>query len=163
MKPFPIFHGPYEVMLATENGSVYRSDGTQVETYINVDGYKTFGKNVGGYEVKKAVHRAVWEAFNGPVPNGMVIDHINQDKLDNRLSNLRLTTKSGNSHNTNRRGIHRVGARWRAITKVKGKNIHIGYYETEDEAVQAKRSWRDAKIKHEELEAIRAAGVEVTP
>ena len=38
------------------------------------------------------VHKFVWECFNGLIPEGMVIDHINDDKLDNRLCNLQLVT-----------------------------------------------------------------------
>ena len=40
----------------------------------------------------KLFHRIVYEAFNGPIPQGMTIDHIDQDKANNRLSNLRLAT-----------------------------------------------------------------------
>ena len=42
-------------------------------------------------------HRFVWECYNGIIPDGLVIDHINDDKIDNRLSNLQLlTTKENN-------------------------------------------------------------------
>ena len=33
------------------------------------------------------VHRLVWEAFNGPIPEGMQVNHLNEDKTDNRLEN----------------------------------------------------------------------------
>ena len=42
------------------------------------------------------VHRFVWECFNGVIPEGKVIDHINDDKEDNRLSNLQLMTPKEN-------------------------------------------------------------------
>lgn len=38
------------------------------------------------------VARLVWEAFNGPIPEGMQVNHINEDKTDNRLENLNLMT-----------------------------------------------------------------------
>lgn len=158
MRPFPIFHGPYEVMMADEDGTIRRSDGTEVSTYVNIDGYKTFGKNVGGSEVKVAVHRAVWEAFNGPVTNGMVVDHINQDKTDNRLANLRLMTKAGNTCNTSRRGIHRRGNKWRAVTKSNGVQTNLGTFDSEEDALQAKAAWRERRIKEEAEIAKRAAG-----
>ena len=44
-----------------------------------------------GYKAYQ-VHRFVWECFNGVIPEGKVIDHINNDKEDNRLCNLQLVT-----------------------------------------------------------------------
>ena len=42
------------------------------------------------------VHRFVWECFNGVIPEGKVIDHINDIKDDNRLCNLQLMTQQEN-------------------------------------------------------------------
>ena len=42
------------------------------------------------------VHRFVWECFYGLIPEGKVIDHINDDKEDNRLCNLQLLTQQEN-------------------------------------------------------------------
>ena len=42
------------------------------------------------------VHRFVWECFNGQIPEGKVIDHINNIKDDNRLCNLQLMTQQQN-------------------------------------------------------------------
>ena len=43
-----------------------------------------------------SVHRFVWEYFNGPVDEGLVIDHIDGDRSNNRLSNLRVVTQREN-------------------------------------------------------------------
>ncbi len=46
-------------------------------------------------------HRVIWFYFKGEIPEGMQIDHINGDKLDNRLENLRCVTPYDNTHNQN--------------------------------------------------------------
>lgn len=43
-----------------------------------------------------AFARIIWESFNGPVPEGMQLNHINEDKTDNRLENLNLMTPKEN-------------------------------------------------------------------
>ena len=42
------------------------------------------------------VHRLVYEAFNGQIPEGLQVNHINEVKTDNRLSNLNLMTPKEN-------------------------------------------------------------------
>ena len=42
------------------------------------------------------VHRFIWECYNGLVPVGLEIDHINDNRSDNRLCNLQLVTPSEN-------------------------------------------------------------------
>ena len=42
------------------------------------------------------VHRLVWEAFNGSIPEGLQVNHINEIKTDNRLENLNLMTHKEN-------------------------------------------------------------------
>ena len=44
----------------------------------------------------KLAHRLIWEHVHGPIPAGMSIDHINGDRADNRISNLRLVTHQEN-------------------------------------------------------------------
>jgi len=43
-----------------------------------------------------SVHRAVYETFNGDIPDNMVINHIDGNKLNNQLNNLELVTRSQN-------------------------------------------------------------------
>lgn len=55
----------------------------------------SFGKN--GKQWDRSVHRMAWEAFHGSIPPGMVINHINGEKTDNRIENLECCTPSQNS------------------------------------------------------------------
>ena len=42
------------------------------------------------------VHRFVWECYNGMIPDGKVIDHINDNNSNNRLCNLQVVTQQEN-------------------------------------------------------------------
>lgn len=46
----------------------------------------------------KQVHRLVYEAFYGPIPEGLQINHINEDPSDNRLANLNVMTPKENTN-----------------------------------------------------------------
>lgn len=63
-------------------------------------GYLYFGFFVGKGPNKKRIwrraHRVVYEAFIGNIKNGLVIDHIDGDKHNNRIDNLRMVTHSEN-------------------------------------------------------------------
>lgn len=93
------------------------------------------------------VHRIIWEMVNGPIPDGMEVDHENTAKSDNKISNLRLATHSQNGFNkrkprTNTSGykgvtFHRATRKWASQIVANGKRIHIGLHESKDEAYAA--------------------------
>ena len=64
------------------------------------------------------VHRFIWECFNGIIPEGLVIDHINDKRDDNHLCNLQLMTQQQNSIKGAKIVIIHS---WLAIMKMSGK------------------------------------------
>jgi hypothetical protein len=87
------------------------------------------------------VHRLIWMYLLDRWPETM-IDHINNDKLDNRMINLREVNHSQNMQN---RAIRESGykgvfpylkGRWRTAIGYKGKQINLGSYDTKEEAFE---------------------------
>lgn len=108
------------------HGLAVSADGTLLTpshmdgTYRGVDnghGYKIvrFTHFDTGVTVMKYVHRLVFEMFVGPISDDLEIDHINGDRGDNRLSNLRVV-----SHSENQRNPVTVGKLIRHLDLVRG-------------------------------------------
>lgn len=72
--------------------------GSIIKAYDNGTGYLQVKTMVNGITHRKYLHVLVWEAFNGEVPVGFEIDHLDNNKTNNRLDNLRLITRKDNMH-----------------------------------------------------------------
>lgn len=97
------------------------------------------------------LHHLIMERIlGGPIPEGYIVDHKNNNPLDNRRENLRLATLSNNAHNSRQqgncenpyKGIYyskekRRRKRWTAQIMVNGKYLHIGRFFTAEEAAKA--------------------------
>lgn len=75
--------------------------------------------------IYRRVHRLIWETFNGPIPDGLTIDHIDSNKQNNCLSNLRLLTREENASiaNKNKPSPHRY------IYELSKNGVLIGTYD----------------------------------
>jgi hypothetical protein len=93
-------------------------------------------------------HRLAWLIVHGEWPLAE-IDHVNGIPSDNRLSNLREASRAENCQNfkprrTNSSGhtgvsYARVLSRWHAQIMINGRNVHLGYFDTKEDAADAYR------------------------
>lgn len=106
--------------------------------------------------VRYCAHRLAWFYVHGVWPT-RDIDHINHDRLDNRISNLRELSRRGNMQNqirahanngTGALGVRPHGQRFVARIKIDGKQKHIGVFASVEAAskayIQAKRKFHPA-------------------
>mgnify|MGYP000739870310 CR=1 FL=1 len=103
-------------------------------------GYRQIGIS-GAYHLS---HRLAWKIMTGSDPVEQ-IDHINNDRADNRFANLRAATASQQRMNQTGFGSskflgvnwHRAAQKWQASIKVDSKARHLGYFVCELEAARA--------------------------
>lgn len=82
---------------ASENGSVYGSRGKELNPTLHHTGYSVITvRDQDGVQKQLRVHRFIWECLVGEIPPGMVINHKNGIKTDNRLDNLEVVTNQEN-------------------------------------------------------------------
>ena len=78
------------------------------------------------------VHRFIYECYNGVIPDGMVIDHINDIKDDNRVKNLQLMTPQHNSKKAAKnRDYSNQAANFKNVRRIKATNLEtneVSYY-----------------------------------
>lgn len=96
------------------------------------------------------MHILIWIMHFGEIPDGLIVDHIDQNISNNRIENLRILTKSQNNLNSDKRtGItfDKSRNKWRAQTSVNNRTVMLGRFDTEEEALAAYRAQRDTRIQ----------------
>ena len=73
--------------------------GVELAKNVVGDGYLRFDLCKNSKYDYRYIHQLVWETFVGEIPEGLEIDHIDTDKTNNRLDNLRVTDRAGNMRN----------------------------------------------------------------
>lgn len=98
MEEWKIVFEDYEI----SNLGNCRRNGITINGSIQNRGYKYFQVQREGKRINKLFHHLVAEAFIGERPNGLVIDHIDQNKLNNNVNNLRYVSQKINCENHKR-------------------------------------------------------------
>lgn len=132
---------------AVENGIT----GKILKPQSDKDGYHCVNLYKNGKQKKFKIHRLVAEAFINNPENKKCVDHINNNKLDNNINNLRWATNSENgmnrsiqSNNTSGfKGVHydKASDKWMAYIKIDGKHKTIGLFKTKEEASFARQEY----------------------
>ena len=114
---------------------------SHTEGYLHVKLTGTQGRR------NEFIHRLVAREFIDNPDNKRCVDHINYDKTDNAVNNLRWATHSENSRNMSKRnhasskylGVCWEPRRqtWRASITTNGHARHVGYFDIEEDAAKA--------------------------
>ena len=118
--------------------------GKILKQVINGRGYYDVGLYVNGKKHSKVVHRLVANAFLENLDNKKCVDHIDNDKQNNNINNLRYATIQENKRNSNIgknntsgiKGTHfnKKSNKWESYIKIDGIKTHLGFYKTIEEA-----------------------------
>lgn len=96
--------------------------------------------------------KMVWVIHNGEIPEGLEIDHIDRDPSNDAIENLRLVTRRQNCLNSIRKptphnpipGVFYFEERgrppWIAQISINGKRTRLGRFNTQQEAIDARRA-----------------------
>lgn len=91
------------------------------------------------------LHRLIWVMMNEAIPDNYVVDHINRNRTDNRITNLRCISKKQNNQNLSLRKTNKSGYRgimWNKATqswRVRIMKKHIGMYKRIEDAVKSRK------------------------
>lgn len=142
------------------NDRYYYDDGLLISKHTgnilcNMDSEGYIRIRVSGKEYR--AHRIIWEMHNGPIPEGMLVDHIDRDVYNNRIENLRLATRQQNNANSSKKialctpgipvlpkGVTRTGSNtYRVKLYHKYTCYCLGSYSTPEEAGQVYKDAAD--------------------
>lgn len=147
-RQIPNYEGLYECSSKGRVKSIYRgrSSGRFLRPQEAINGYVHVRLCKNGIVKKFNVHRLVIMSFMEYDPN-LVADHINRNRKDNRLCNLRQVTQRENMSNKSIKGTSKyVGVawykklkKWRTQINIGGVVKHLGYFSDEITAADAYR------------------------
>jgi hypothetical protein len=132
-----------------ETGEVFSSTG-KLQKSKDTSGYLRSNIRVGERKYNKYIfvktHRLAWFLYHGDIDDKLQIDHINHLTTDNRIENLRLVNQNKNMWNRkSSSGFSKLRNKYRATIGYYNKTIHIGVFDTKEEAQEA---YLEAKKKY---------------
>ena len=104
-----------------------------------------------GGRYQMMAHRLVWMYHNGLIPKDKDVDHINGNKSDNRIENLRLLSHRKNCLNRDvnkLKGVTFFKNRWLAQIVIDGKQKYLGRFKSKEEA---RKVFEDAWMKRQSI------------
>jgi HNH endonuclease/AP2 domain len=133
--------------ISTEGVVTNIKTGRTLKAGVISSGYLNVGLFLNGKMYNKLIHRLVAEAFIPNVDLLRCIDHIDRNKLNNDLSNLRWASHATNSQNKSiARGSssqyigvswQKKANKWEAHIVINSKKKYLGYYTSEEQAAIA--------------------------
>ena len=144
---FNLFNYDKDSGLLTYRNDTKNKHSGDVAGKKNSDGYLQVKIGKRNYKI----HRLVWLYVHGAWPADL-IDHINGDRTDNRICNLREATNTQNLMNSKVQARNTCGEkgvtwrerdkRWIAACRANGKQNYLGSFFSADEAIQVVREFR---------------------
>jgi hypothetical protein len=154
-KDIPTYDGIYQVSNFGNVRSLRYNKIKIMASFKHTDGYLCVAIRNNGIARNRKIHQLVAMAFLNHIPNGhqLVVDHINDDKLDNRIENLQIVTQRYNSRKTQGKysskykGVSwsKNANKWRAQIQINNKLLHLGLFKCE---LKAKLAY-DKRLAHQ--------------
>ena len=110
--------------LIKEDGSILNKDGTVKTLKVTPKGYLHSSFYYNGKLTTHLIHRLVAEAYYGPCPKGLEVDHKDNDRQNNHKDNLRYVTKAVNNQKSYTSGNRDVSGENNANSKYSEEEIH---------------------------------------
>ena len=136
-----------EMILYDKHGNEKARTLIDLDDIDNIIPYRWHLDDSNGYIANNTIgylHRYIMN-----FPKGMIVDHINRNKLDNRKCNLRVCSKQQNNINKSKQSNNTSGytgvywnkrrCKWVAQIKVNSKKIHLGYFENKEDAIESRK------------------------
>jgi hypothetical protein len=141
----------FENYLISTNGIVFSLESNKtIPPFKNSNGYLIVVLSKNDKHYMKRVHRLVAAAFIDNFDEKTDVDHIDGDRTNNNVNNLRIATRQQNRYNCNAnqrnnttgyRGVFKQGTKYKAAICYNKQLNYLGTYQTPEEASRVVENW----------------------